>query len=69
MIQESLSKDQLFFGHVHSVASHIRRTYPNVTCIVWDDMFRFSELPVILGRLGLSVFFFNIVRISVYLLV
>ncbi|BFZ13114.1 hypothetical protein BsWGS_16153 [Bradybaena similaris] len=49
MAQESIGKDQLFFSHVHKVATHMKKTYPNVTPIMWDDMFRYSELPVILG--------------------
>ncbi|CAG5135906.1 unnamed protein product [Candidula unifasciata] len=48
MMQESIGKDQLFFSHVHKVATHIQNTYPSVTTIMWDDMFRYSELPVIL---------------------
>ncbi|XP_005096331.1 hexosaminidase D [Aplysia californica] len=53
MADGSLSKEQIFFSHVREVATHVQKNYNGVMCIVWDDMFRFSELPVILNcRLG-----------------
>lgn len=33
-------RDNLFLGHVARVANFVRRTYPGVTPIIWDDMLR-----------------------------
>ncbi|XP_059144400.1 hexosaminidase D-like [Physella acuta] len=49
MVDNSLGRDQLFFSHVREVASYIKKMYPNVTIIMWDDMLRYSELPIILN--------------------
>ncbi|RUS76014.1 hypothetical protein EGW08_016219 [Elysia chlorotica] len=50
MKQESMSKDQLFFAHVKKVSTYLKGKYPQITsCIVWDDMFRCSELSDILN--------------------
>ncbi|KAH9507774.1 hypothetical protein Btru_053688 [Bulinus truncatus] len=49
MAQESLTRDQLFFAHVRNVAKHIKVHYSDITVIIWDDMLRYSELPIILN--------------------
>ena len=51
MEQESIGKDQLFFAHVKRVSAFLREKYPQIiTCIVWDDMFRYSELSAVLSK-------------------
>lgn len=53
MLENVYGKEQIFFSHVYEVATHIKENYQGVVCIVWDDMFRFSDLSVILNcRLG-----------------
>ncbi|CAL1528060.1 unnamed protein product [Lymnaea stagnalis] len=49
MAEQSTGKDQLFFSHVRSVATHVKSNYRGITTIIWDDMLRHSELPVILN--------------------
>lgn len=33
-------RDELFLSHVTQVAKYIRKRYPYVTPIIWDDMLR-----------------------------
>ncbi|XP_046357541.2 hexosaminidase D-like [Haliotis rufescens] len=44
MADENLTTQQLFFGHVKTVATYIKAHYPTITPIVWDDMFRFAAV-------------------------
>ncbi|XP_076448231.1 hexosaminidase D-like [Babylonia areolata] len=46
-MEVNLTQEQVFFNHVKSVARHIKEHYPSVTPIVWDDMFRYSEIEVL----------------------
>ncbi|KAK6187956.1 hypothetical protein SNE40_005872 [Patella caerulea] len=47
MADEKLVVEQIFFSHVNSVASYVRQKYPGITPIIWDDMLRLSELPLL----------------------
>ncbi len=38
-------RDELFLSHVASIAVYIRKQYPYVNPIIWDDMLR--HLPVV----------------------
>ena len=56
-VDDNLTSEQLFFQHVKNVAQHVKDNYPSVTPIVWDDMFRLTDLPVLKGMGGLLVKF------------
>lgn len=45
--QDNLLPQQLFFQHVKTLAVYLRERYPCVTPIVWDDMFRFTDTPLL----------------------
>ena len=45
-------RQMLFLSHVARVLTHIRRTYPQVRPIMWDDMFHTMTSPQILEGLG-----------------
>lgn len=53
MEEENITLQQLFFSHTRSVLLYIKEKYPSLTAIMWDDMLRFTELPVLLES-GLS---------------
>ncbi|XP_058059738.1 hexosaminidase D [Anopheles bellator] len=40
-------KDQLFLDHVYNVASLVRRRWPKLGVIIWDDMFRHISLDTL----------------------
>lgn len=40
-------RDELFLTHVSQVAEYIRKRYPYVTPIIWDDMLRHLPLSVL----------------------
>ncbi|KAK7111153.1 hypothetical protein V1264_010836 [Littorina saxatilis] len=46
-LEDGLSPEQIFLQHVKNVAQHVRDNYPSVTPIVWDDMFRCTDLDVL----------------------
>ncbi|CAG2242814.1 HEX [Mytilus edulis] len=48
---QNLTQQQLFFSHCKAVLNYIKVKYPSVTAIMWDDMLRHTELPVLLGKL------------------
>lgn len=56
-VEDSLTPEQLFFQHVKNVAQHVKDNYPSVTPIVWDDMFRLTDLAVLKGIKLLCLFF------------
>lgn len=37
---KSKLRDELFLSHVSTVAKYVRKQYPFVTPIIWDDMLR-----------------------------
>ncbi|KAL3876982.1 hypothetical protein ACJMK2_034752 [Sinanodonta woodiana] len=45
---EALTTQQLFFAHIRAVLMHIKKNYPSVIPIMWDDMMRCVELPILL---------------------
>lgn len=47
MLLENLTTIQLFFAHIRAVCLYIKQKYPHVTIIMWDDMLRFLEIPVL----------------------
>ncbi|XP_060573284.1 hexosaminidase D-like [Ruditapes philippinarum] len=47
MLMENWTVQQLFFAHVRAVCLFIKEKYPHITIIMWDDMLRFLELPVL----------------------
>ncbi|XP_022315492.2 hexosaminidase D-like isoform X2 [Crassostrea virginica] len=49
MSEENLSPQQLFLIHVKAVLAHMKSAYPTITCIMWDDMLRHAELPVLIS--------------------
>jgi hypothetical protein len=46
-----MTTQQLFFSHCKAVLNYIKVKYPSITAIMWDDMLRYTELPVLLGKL------------------
>ncbi|XP_041363574.1 hexosaminidase D-like [Gigantopelta aegis] len=48
MVSGSHGMHQMFFSHVASVAKHIRMMHPTVIPLIWDDMLRNIELPVLI---------------------
>jgi hypothetical protein len=50
MSVENLTVEQLFFLHVRAVLLDLKVKHPALTPIMWDDMLRFTELPVLLGE-------------------
>jgi len=57
MTLENITPQHLFFAHIRTILMYIRNKYPNVTAIMWDDMLRMTELPVLLGNYETSLFF------------
>lgn len=49
MSEENLSPQQLFLIHVKAVLGHIKNTHPTITSIMWDDMLRHTELPILMN--------------------
>ncbi|XP_048758063.2 hexosaminidase D-like [Ostrea edulis] len=49
MAEEGISAQQLFLVHVKAILCHIKETHPNINSIMWDDMLRHIELPVLLN--------------------
>ncbi|XP_033737366.1 hexosaminidase D-like isoform X1 [Pecten maximus] len=49
MSLENLSTQQLFFAHTQAVLLYLKAKHPNIKPIMWDDMLRFTELPVLQG--------------------
>nr|KAG5714688.1 hypothetical protein BaRGS_000176 [Batillaria attramentaria] len=47
MEEENQTPQQLFFHHVKALALYIRHRYSTVTPIVWDDMFRLTDTPLL----------------------
>ena len=47
-----MTTQQLFFAHARAVLTHIKTKYPSITAIMWDDMLRYTEMPVLLGRVS-----------------
>lgn len=47
MILENWTVQQLFFAHIRAVCLYIKQKYPHLTIIMWDDMLRFLEMPVL----------------------
>lgn len=47
MAAENLTIPQLFFVHIRAVCMHMKVKYPALTILMWDDMLRFLELPVL----------------------
>lgn len=50
MLIENWTPPQLFFAHVRRVCLYIKQKYPHLTIIMWDDMLRFLEQPVLSGK-------------------
>lgn len=44
---ENLTTQQLFFCHTRAVLLYLKTKHPNIKPIMWDDMLRFTELPVL----------------------
>ena len=44
------SKAELFFGFVRKVALYIKTSYPRLSVIMWDDMYRELDLKTIAGE-------------------
>ncbi|KAG8265868.1 Hexosaminidase (glycosyl hydrolase 20, catalytic domain) containing [Homalodisca vitripennis] len=44
MLKKNWTKKQLFFNHIVTVASYIKKKYPNVKPLMWDDEFRKMSL-------------------------
>jgi hexosaminidase len=42
-------KSYLFMDHVTAVAQFIKRSYPNLNIIMWDDMLRSMDLEILNG--------------------
>ncbi|KAJ8670491.1 hypothetical protein QAD02_001750 [Eretmocerus hayati] len=40
MAKHQWSKKDLFLNHVHNVASYIKKKYPHISVLMWDDEFR-----------------------------
>lgn len=49
MLEENLTPQQLFLLHIKAVLDHIKENYPNISCIMWDDMLRHTELPLLIN--------------------
>ncbi|WAQ96921.1 HEXD-like protein [Mya arenaria] len=47
MALENWTPQQLFFAHMRAVCLYIKEKYPHLTIIMWDDMLRFLEQPVL----------------------
>lgn len=47
LARDQLTREQLFLQHVRNVAQHVRDNYPAVTPVVWDDMFRYTDLTTL----------------------
>ena len=56
MAAENLTIAQLFFVHIRAVCMYVKVKYPALTILMWDDMLRFLELPVLVGKSPLQVF-------------
>ena len=50
MQEHVLDIEAMFFLHVRRVLQHVRDTYPQLTCIMWDDMFRYASAQSITSR-------------------
>ncbi|KAL4240788.1 hypothetical protein ACF0H5_001576 [Mactra antiquata] len=61
MMMENLTVPQLLFAHIRAVCLYIKQKYPHLTIIMWDDMLRFLELPL-LAESGLG----NLVELMVW---
>ena len=66
--EDGVTPDQLFFSHVKNVAQHIRDYYPNITPIVWDDMFRNLNTQLLKGHSS-SPFMFPAISMGFTILV
>ena len=51
MAAENLTIAQLFFVHIRAVCMYVKVKYPALTILMWDDMLRFLELPVLVGKI------------------
>ena len=58
MAAENLTIAQLFFVHIRAVCMYVKVKYPALTILMWDDMLRFLELPVLVGKCPLACKFF-----------
>ena len=56
MMAENFTIAQLFFVHIRAVCMYVKVKYPALTILMWDDMLRFLELPVLVGKCPLQVF-------------
>lgn len=57
MSEENLSPQQLFLIHVKAVLGHIKNTHPTITSIMWDDMLRHTELPILMSKCFVIILF------------
>ncbi|XP_058808001.1 hexosaminidase D-like isoform X2 [Phymastichus coffea] len=50
MSMNQWNKKQLFLNHVHAVASYIKKKYPRLVVLMWDDEYRDIEPQEIISR-------------------
>lgn len=46
---DTLGVDILFISHIQAISTEIRKFYPNVNVLVWDDMMRGIQEEALLG--------------------